>query len=181
MKTTLLDIELAIMSYYDHREAVIVPNITEQSNLVAFEVDMLVLRKSNLAYGFEIKTSKADLKADFKKVQHTRFNQMHNGKPGIERYFGKFKYFYYAVPLELKQLALELIPDFCGLMVLETKEYPEHDKFYLAREAKSLFDYHWNEKQRYQLARLGTMRILSLKRTIAEQKNTIEYLRNSNK
>lgn len=176
-KTTTLDIELAIMNYFNFRYDVMVPNVSNMMGLVPFEVDMLVLRKSDLAYGFEIKTSKADLRADFKKPQHTEIDIIHSGKTGLERWFGKFKYFYYAVPEDLKQLALELIPEFCGLMVFDEKEYPEISRFYIERYGKGLFNYHWSAKERYELARLGTMRIKNLKTIIVEHKNTIAYLR----
>ena len=62
-----LDIEIAIMSAFNIRQNLIVPNISNQMCLVPFETDMLVLKPSGVAYGFEIKTSLSDLKADFKK------------------------------------------------------------------------------------------------------------------
>ena len=163
---TCLDIELAIMQEFNFRQNLIVPNITNMMCLLPFETDMLVLTNSGYAYGFEIKVSKSDLKADFKKPQHCRFDQMHNGKTGFERYYGKFKYFYYAVPEHLKEFALEIIPDFCGLWVLNKPEYPQIRKFYQAREPKKLFDRKWSEKERYEIARLGTMRIYSLKQAL---------------
>ena len=73
-KANTMDIELAIMNYFNHRYDVMVPNVSNQMGLVPFEVDMLVLRKSDLAYGFEIKTSKADLRADFNKPIHAPIN-----------------------------------------------------------------------------------------------------------
>lgn len=160
---TCTEIEVQIMRQFDYRQNLIVPNISNMMRIVPFETDMLVLTKSDLAYGFEIKTSKSDLKADFKKPQHIKFGEMKNGKSGLERFYGKFKYFYYAVPEQLKECALELIPDFCGLWVYAKYEYPTLPKFYQAREPKKLFNYKWSEKQRYEIARLGTMRIYSLK------------------
>lgn len=162
-----VDIELAIMREFDFRQNLIVPNVSNMMMIVPFETDMLVLTKSNYAYGFEIKVSKSDLKADFKKPQHAKFDEPHraNGKRGLERFYSKFKYFNYAIPEQLKECALELIPDFCGLWCL--KKWQEgtqiKTKFYQAREPKKLFDYKWSEKQRYELARLGTMRIFALK------------------
>lgn len=169
-KVNCLEIEIAIMREFDFKKNLIVPNISNQMGIVAFETDMLVLTKSNYAYGFEIKISKSDLKADFKKPQHTRFNEQKNGKTGLERFYGKFKHFNYAVPEYLKKDALELIPDFCGLWVYEKQGYPVLPKFYCAREPKKLFDYKWSEKQRYEIARLGTMRIYSLKQSLNQSK-----------
>jgi hypothetical protein len=160
-----VDIEIAIMKEFDFRQNLIVPNVSNMMMLVPFETDMLVLTKNNYAYGFEIKISKSDLKADFKKPQHAKFDEPHrvSGKRGLERFYSKFKYFNYAVPEQLKECALELIPDFCGLWIYAKYEYPKQFKFYLEREPKKLFDYKWSEKQRYELARLGTMRIYALK------------------
>jgi hypothetical protein len=163
---TCLDIEVAIMKEFNFRQNLIVPNITNMMCILPFETDMFVLTNSGYAYGFEIKVSKSDLKADFKKPQHREFEQMHNGKTGLERYYGKFKYFYYAVPENLKEYALEIIPDFCGLWVLNKPEYPQIRRFYQAKEPKKLFDRKWSEKERYEIARLGTMRIYSLKQAL---------------
>lgn len=162
-KVTCLDIEVAIMRKFDFRQNLIVPNISNQMQLVAFETDMLVLNKSGYAHGFEIKISRSDLKADFKKPQHVNFNVMRNGKTGLQRYYGKFKYFSYAVPISLREYALELIPDFCGLYVYNNNLSPYRPTLTKAREAKKLFDYKWNAEERYELARLGTMRIYNLK------------------
>jgi hypothetical protein len=167
---TCLDIELAIMKEFNFRKNLIVPNITSMMAILPFETDMLVLTNSLYAYGFEIKVSKSDLKADFKKPQHSKISQMHNEKTGLERYFGKFKYFYYAVPEQLKEYALDVIPDFCGLYVLAKSEHYKVNKFYQAKEPKKLFDRKWTEKERYEIARLGTMRIYSLKQALSYRK-----------
>lgn len=164
-----VEIELAIMREFNFRQNLIVPNITNQMQIVPFETDVLVLTKSGYAHGFEIKVSKSDLKADFKKPQHTKINEMRNGKTGMQRFYGKFKHFNYAVPEQLKDLALELIPDFCGLWVYRKSQYPIQPKFYCAREPKKLFDYKWSEKQRYEIARLGSMRIYALKKALCHK------------
>lgn len=166
-----LDIECAIMREFDFRQNLIVPNVSNMMMIVPFETDMLVLTKSGYAYGFEIKISKSDLKADFKKPQHAKFDEPHrvSGKKGLERFYGKFKHFSYAVPEQLKECALELIPDFCGLWVFQKNKYPIPNRFYQAREPKKLFDYKWSESQRYELARLGTMRIYALKHALSNR------------
>lgn len=132
-----LEIEVAIMGEFDYRANLIVPNITDQMGSLAFETDMLVLTKSGYAYGFEIKVSKSDLKADFKKKHHAQFDIVRNGKMGLERFYSKFKHFSYAVPSELREAAISLIPDFCGLYVFEKATY----KLICIREPKKLFDY----------------------------------------
>ncbi|MBN8573900.1 MAG: hypothetical protein J0M05_08295 [Candidatus Kapabacteria bacterium] len=174
-----IEIELAIMEMFDFRQNLIVPNVSNMMRLVAFETDMLVLTKSGYAHGFEIKVSKSDLKADFSKDHHAQFNVMKNGKTGLERFYSKFKYFSYAVPSELKEYALELIPDFCGLYVYDKPELPKQPKFYCARKPKKLFDYKWSDEKRYELARLGAMRIHSLKKASLWRMTRIKQLKNN--
>lgn len=169
LQVNCVEIEVQIMEEFGIRENLIVPNISNQMGLVAFETDMLVLTKSGYAHGFEIKTSKSDLKADFKKPQHVKFNEIRSGKKGLDRFYGKFKYFSYAVPEQLKECALEMIPDFCGLWVYKKTDHYQTTKFYKAREAEKLFDYKWPESQRYELARLGTMRIYALKKALLKK------------
>ena len=165
-KTKCLDIELAIMRKFDFRRNLIVPNVTNMVGIVPFETDMLVITHNGYAHGFEIKVSKSDLKADFKKPQHCKFDQVHNGKTGLQKYYGKFKYFSYAVPEELKEYALEVIPDFCGLWVFRKTEFQRLGIFYEARSPKKLFDKKWSDKEMYSVARLGAMRIYNLKRSM---------------
>jgi hypothetical protein len=162
-KVSCLEIEVAIMREFDYRTNIIVPNISNMMGIVPFETDMLVLTKAGYAHGFEIKTSKSDLKADFKKPHHTKFNEIKNGKVGIERFYSKFKFFSYAVPEQLKECALELIPDFCGLWVYRKEEFPSIPNFYCERKPTKLTDYKWSEKQIQEITRLGTMRIYGLK------------------
>jgi hypothetical protein len=161
-----LDIEIAIMSEFNIRQNLIVPNISNQMCLVPFETDMLVLKPSGVAYGFEIKTSLSDLKADFKKPQHTKIYVNDYGvKMNFDKYFGKFRHFYFAVPEKLKKQALELLPEHIGLYVLDIQQSEEGKikRFYCAKESPILSKYKWSEKEKYEVARLGTMRILGLK------------------
>lgn len=167
---TCLELEIQIMRRFGIRRNIIVPNVTNRNGLVPFETDILILSDSNYATGFEIKISKSDLKADFKKKQHCKIDLFHNGKTGMERYFGRFKYFYYAVPSFLEEDALNLIPDFCGLYSLEKREFPNLPIFKKVREPKKLFDNKWTGNERLQLARLGAMRILGLKEALSYTK-----------
>lgn len=167
-KINCIDIELSIMNKFDFRTNLIVPNISNMMGIVAFETDMLLINKNGYATGFEIKTSKSDLKADFGKPQHTNINEFRNGKSGLERYYGKLKYFYYAVPEDLKEISLELIPEFCGLYCLAkwTDGTSIRKNFYEVRKPKKLFNYQWTLNQKYAVARLGSMRIYNLKRAL---------------
>ena len=157
MKT--LEIEIAIMREFDIRRNLIVPNITTMSGLVPFEVDMLVLSKRGYATGVEIKVSRGDLKADLKKRQWARldFPKMK------DHYFGRFKYFNYAVPAKLKEAALEQIPEWCGLYVADTVY--ERTRLHLVRQPERLYNKKWSDLEMYEVARLGAMRIYGLKIT----------------
>lgn len=159
-----IDIEVAIFNMYDVRKHIIVPNVSDQMNLVPFETDMLVLSESNYATGFEIKVSKSDLLADLKKKQYTKFKD----KEQELYYANKFKYFYYAVPNNLKETALAMIPEFVGLYVYNN----DHDISMLEKikEAKKLKTQSWPEKNRVELMRLGCMRIHSLKEGLSYRK-----------
>jgi hypothetical protein len=150
-----IDIELAILKKFKYQQNYIVPNITNQMNLLRFECDMLVISKSGFATGFEIKVSKGDLKADLKK-QHF----------GNEKYYKKFKSFYYAVPKELEEIALEIIPDFCGLYVFEVLK--NKYSFKEVKKSIKISAYKWPENEIFEVLRLGTMRIFSLKNKIRE-------------
>jgi len=163
-----IDIELAIFRLYDIRQHIIVPNVSNQMALVPFETDMLVLTQSGYATGFEIKVSKSDLLADLKKKQYTKFKDKENGSLLQELYYAKkFKYFYCAVPKNLQEAALSIIPDFVGLYVYENFEYPKLPTFKCVKEAKKLKTESWSEKDKIEVMRLGCMRIYSLKQSLS--------------
>jgi hypothetical protein len=145
-----IDIELAIMKTYDFKRNLIVPGITAMMGLMDFEVDMFLLTKSNMGWGFEIKTTMGDLMKDL--------NKPHFGK--IE-YYRKFKFFYYVVPQGLESKAEKVIPDFCGLSVIKD------GIIWPVVPSRLLGNYKWTDQERYNIARLGAMRIYNLKRKIA--------------
>lgn len=71
--------------------------------VVGYEVDMCLLsKKTSYAAEIEIKISKQDLKKDFKK-KHTHNSNL-------------YARFYYCVPANLTEYALEVIPKKAGLM-----------------------------------------------------------------
>lgn len=161
--TRTIDIEIAIMRHFDFRQKIIVPNITSMMGVLGFETDMLVLTKLGYATGLEIKVSKSDLKADFNKRHMKALLDPFNEKRALERYYKKFKYFYYAIPEELLPDALELIPEYFGILCYVSKK---HRFMREARKAKTLFNYKWSDEEIVNVMRLGTMRIFSLKKQI---------------
>lgn len=163
MKT--IDIEIALMKHFNIRKNLIIPTVTKLSGLVKFETDLLILSKSGYATGIEIKVSKADLLNDLKKPHIKNYNKSRWGK---EHYFGEFKYFYYAVPPELIDNALEVIYEDFGLISFKG------NKAVVIRKSKHLFNNHWDDSKQYKLARLGALRILKYKEKIKlwKMKNT---------
>ena len=163
MALKTIDIELALFKEFDFRKKLIITNITPLSRMLKFECDLLVLSESNFATGFEIKISASDLKNDLKKKHIYQLNE--NKEKCQRKYFNKFKYFNYVVPLHLEKKALEQIPDFCGLYIYDQKQ-PKKRQLYCVKKPSKIFNYKWTDNEKYNIARLGTMRIFSLKNKI---------------
>lgn len=155
---TTLEMEISIMKTCDIRRNIIVPNVSfgmvryfEENGKRKFdelhECDILVLNKSGYATEYEIKVSKRDFKADFKKKHN------HDSK--------FIKHLYYVVPYEMLEFAKEYLPEGSGLAYVK-------DGFMIYETTAPIRKgaFKWTEEERYKLARLGTMRILNLKRNI---------------
>jgi hypothetical protein len=139
------------MKEYKYHVNLIVPGITAMMELMDFEVDMFVLTKSDLGYGFEIKVTRADLLRELKKIHYFK-----------REYYRKFRFFFYVVPAKLEELAHEIVPEFCGIWVVDDQR-----KMKLVRKPTVLSRNRWTAGERYEIARLGAMRIYNLKRKIA--------------
>lgn len=153
---TTLDLEICLMSFFNIRHNIIVPNISWGiANL--HECDLLVLSRSNYATEVEIKISRADLLKDKKKKHGHKHNH-------IAR-------LYYAVPEKLVELALDEIPSRAGLIVCKEITCKNGSTIYAKkiRECKRNMKAHqWSEKEKVKLCHLGTMRILGLKKKISK-------------
>lgn len=151
------EVELAVVNYFNARQNLIVPNVSWGFMGLHYEADLVVLRKSGYAIEIEIKVSRADLIKD-KEKKHT-----HDCK--------KFKELYFAIPKKLLK-DIEHIPEKAGILVCEKIEY--ENKFYyrakLERRAVSNGAERLELKDKYELARLGTLRIWNLKRKILEMR-----------
>jgi hypothetical protein len=124
------DIELAVANLLSYRVQTIVPNVSWGLGL-RHECDMLVLDNKNRFTEVEIKISIADLKADFKKKHghHCKF---------ISRLV-------YAIPYELLEKSLELIPGHCGIIVVKL------DKKWNFKQGKEIICYtaSWHRQCRH--------------------------------
>jgi len=153
---TAKQIEINLANYFNYRQNLIVPNISW--GLLDYEADLLVLNKSGYITEIEIKVSKQDLIRDAEKRHSHNSNLV--------------KYLYFAIPDKLLPY-IDYIPKKAGILVLSKNNDHYFEKFcwYLAvkkfREAeKNLHLIKVTDEKRYQLARLGAMRIWRLKKEI---------------
>ena len=148
MKT--LDVEIAMLSFLNVRQNIIVPNVSW--GMGVHECDLLMLTKTGYATEFEIKVSKADLKIDNRKGHGHRSNLI--------------KYLYFVIPEKLKDIALDIIPKRSGLYIISEG----NNRYYvkkIRKAEKNRLALKWTYEQRLHLAHLGVMRILTLKKTIS--------------
>lgn len=148
-KITALDIEIALANRFEYYRNVIVPNVSY--GLHIHECDLLILSKNNYATEIEIKISKSDLRADSKK------------KHG--HYSNKIKRLFFAVPENLKEDALKLIPERAGLFLVKDNNYVELIKnAKINKNARPL-----SNKEIIKLYQLASMRIWPLKTVVNNQ------------
>jgi len=143
--------EVAVANLIGYRQNTIVPNVSWGMGF-RHECDMLVLDKDNRFTEVEIKVSKSDLKADFKKAHG------HSSKI-ISRLV-------YAVPRDLLDSALELVPPNCGIIVVD--DYERYGKLYYVAKWHRITRHDKqkskpSDKQIRKFMELGCMRIWSLK------------------
>ncbi len=150
---SLIEMEVSIMKMFGIRQNIIVPNISWGFDGM-HEIDLFVLRKSGLAIEVEIKRSISDLKADF--------NKWHNHKDKQNR----ISKMYYAIPEELLEKSISLIPEDCGIILCYKINNNERNiaRARIHREAKLIKNSRkLTPEEQFKIARLGCLRILSLK------------------
>jgi hypothetical protein len=135
------------------RKNIIVPNVSW--GMFRYELDMVILTPAGVAYEVEIKTSKADLKADLLKP-HKHFNM-------------RIQKLYFALPYYLLPDCEYLIPENAGIINIR------YDYFaHITRQAKKNNDYKFTDAEKMQLMRLGCMRMWPMKETLRDRKNNIK-------
>ena len=148
-RTTVLDIEIALMIHFSPRRNIVVPNVWWGMNF-NHECDLFVCSPAGVGTEVEIKTNKYDLINDKKKAHG------HNSH--------KIRRLYFAIPTDLMPY-VDHIPENAGVIEVYRMENGGHIlKFY--REAKQNGKYKFDETERFKLAHLGAMRILDLKKSI---------------
>ncbi len=142
MKT--VDIEIAVANYFRPRVNIVVPNVSWAFS--HYEMDLVVVTRSNFVYEIEIKASKSDLIADKKK--------RHNHD------CDKIKYLLFAIPESLIG-SVDHIPDDAGIIVC--KNPYRRIEVSMFRRPKKRNHYELEPNERYLLARLGYLRMWDLK------------------
>ncbi len=152
---TTLEIELAVSRFFDERRHLMVPNVSWGLGL--HECDMLIVTKNGYANEVEIKINRYDLRADGKKRHQHKSNL-------IKRLF-------FAIPAELLEFQ-GYIPERAGVLVANGTGWVRLIRpAQINKQAKPL-----NPEQILCLGRLASMRIWSLKETLANKKNNNEEI-----
>lgn len=148
-KLKAIDIEIAVVKYFNPRVNLIVPNISW--GMFIHECDLLLITKNNYAYEIEIKVSRSDLKKDLEKMHCHKSN--------------KIKKLYFAIPDYMLD-AVEFIPERAGIITVS-----QGMRCHMVRDAKINSDYKFSDADKFQVARLGAMRIWGLKEKIIKLNN----------
>lgn len=132
---------------WHYRKMIVVANVSW--GMGVHECDLLGVTTAGYAHEIEIKISRADLRADQKKT-HGHDNR-------------KIKYLWFAGPEYLTQDLIELAPERAGIIIIREREHGPlvvEIRQALARPYAAK----WDSAQKYNLARLGTMRYWSRKK-----------------
>lgn len=155
-----IDIEVRLANHFGYVKNIIVPNVS--FGLFTHELDLAILWPSGWCDEVEIKISKSDLLKDQSKGhKHSDFQN-------------KIRYLYFAVPDNLKDIAIQSIPEHAGLISLK-EESNGRGAFWITVEhvrnpEKQFNSRKLTDKERYKLARLGSIRVWPLKE---KEKNRI--------
>lgn len=165
MKLRAIDIEIALLKDCNVRRNIVVPNVSydivrylsepNEKNHRKYdklhECDILKVTPAGYATEYEIKISKSDFKADLKK-KHSHDSKF-------------IQTLYYIVPYELYEFVKNNLPENVGL------GYVKKDKvIYTITAPKRKYCFKWTQEEEFKLARLGAMRIITLKKALAKQK-----------
>ena len=149
---SLIEMEIALSNYFDCRKSIIVPNISWGFNI--HECDLFIIKPSGYVVEIEIKRSLADTKNDLNKKHDHSDNRIRE--------------FYFAIPVELYDSCKEFIPKHAGIITIGKTEY---GKIYRASIVRDTVINKNSRKltieEQLKVARLGTLRIWSLKKKIA--------------
>ena len=147
---TTPEMEVAIAKYFGIRKHIVVPNVSW--GFFNHECDLFLIRTSGYGFEVEIKRSKSDMMADFKK------------KHGHKDRRNRIVQLYYAFPEELLPKVEDLVPDDCGIITVSRSEWNNKAYASMRRDAKRKKGAkRLTKDEQLKIARLGTLRIWTLK------------------
>lgn len=160
---TTVEMEVAIAKMFGIRQHIIVPNVSWGLQGM-HECDLFLIKKSGVAVEVEIKRSKSDFLADFKK-----------GHDHKDRY-NRITEFYYAFPEDLLPKCISDIPEHAGIITCERwVDYKKQERVsaHIKRQPKRIKGARkLTIEEQLKVARLGTLRIWSLKEKIIKNGKT---------
>ena len=155
-----IDIEISVANYFGTRQNIIVPNISWGLPGM-HECDLFIITKSGIATEIEIKISRSDLLADFKK-----------GHNHADR-SGRIAYLYYVIPETMYEKCKDLIPQEAGILTCHRPDW-DGGRIYVSEKRKPVRRKNTRKltiEECFKVARLGTMRIWTLKEKIIKLQN----------
>lgn len=153
-KIKTIEMELAIAKMFGFRQNIIVPNISWGFDWM-HECDLFILRKSGVAIEVEIKTSKSDLLADFKKY-HKHVDKKN-----------RITEFYYAFPENMYDNCKDLIPETVGIILCFKYGNSDNTHARIERKAKRIKSARkLTIEEQLKIGRLGCVRIWGLKQKL---------------
>lgn len=158
---TTIEMEEAISRLFGIRTNIIVPNISWGLPGM-HECDVFIVKTSGYAVEVEIKRSKSDLLADFKK-KHNHDDE-------------RIREFYYALPETLLEKCEELIPEHAGIISCNRSQWSNRNDVYASIKRKPKVRKgcrKLTQEEQFKVAKLGTMRIWSLKKKLIKLQNGI--------
>lgn len=125
------------------------------------ECDLFIITKAGIATEVEIKISKSDLLADFKKGHN------HADKSG------RITYLYYAMPETMYEKCKSLIPLEAGILTCHRTDW-DSGRIYVKEQRKPVRRKNARKlttEEQFKVARLGCLRIMPLKEKIVKLQN----------
>ncbi len=160
MKISTPEMELALVSYFDYRQSLIVPNVYWGMGI--HECDLLIASKAGYLTEVEIKVTRADLRADAKKWHGHRSD--------------KIKRLFFALP-DYMENCVDMVPERAGIILVRPMEMHDIRKGWSPRcreirpAQRNKAAGKISDHDRYKIARLGALRIWGLKRKLLDDRN----------
>lgn len=119
MKT--IEMEYALFRWLMNNNKLIMPRYTAGIKGLNHECDILAVSKSGYLTEYEIKVSKSDLKADFKKKHKHESDRL--------------KYQYFAIPKEMRD-CVDIIPNKFGVVIITERRDRQGKDYYSIKEIR---------------------------------------------